>query len=106
MEDLSSRRGDRNRSSARIDDRPLHNKVAGLALSGMAIIEAAELVEIPVTDRVPTDLSFTPTPTMIREHCFAIQSGWTQTERKSRDTTNGGDPVETHTVWVRDLGEV
>jgi len=84
----------------------LRNEVAGLAASGMSIIQASKLVGIPVPDRLPTDPPYTPTPGQIREHCFAIQSAWTFFEWRSREAMGGDEPVETHTVRIRDLGKL
>jgi len=83
----------------------LRNEVSGLVANGMTIIEASELVGIDVPDRLPSDPPYTPTPAMIRQRCSDIQSGWTSTEWRSRNATSGGDPVEIHTVRVRDCGE-
>jgi len=83
----------------------LRNEVSGLVTSGMSITEAAELVGCPVPDRLPADPPFTPTPAMIRQHCFAIQTTWTATEWRGRRAVDPGN-VETQTIRVRDLGEV
>jgi len=81
----------------------LLDEVAGLLAGGVSITKASDLVGIPVPDRLPVDFPFTPSPEMIRQHCFAIQSTWTATEWRSRSAVDCA-PVETQVVSLRSLG--
>ena len=92
---------------ALLDDDPslsyqLRNEIAGLVAHGMTITEASELVGIPVPDRLPADPPFVPTPEMIRQHCFAIQTTWTPTEWRGRRAVDPGG-VQMPVVKCRDI---